>query len=70
MASTCNYTVNNGFTEAIELTIGSADGIAGYKIAAGADETPSIYHSTPKRQVIAGFVVKFKPPLALRLESK
>ena len=53
-----NYSVNNGFTEAIELTMSSSDGVAGYKAADGSNETPSITHSNPQRQVIIGFVVQ------------
>ncbi|MHC4721816.1 MAG: hypothetical protein ACYS6I_03810, partial [Planctomycetota bacterium] len=53
-----SYSVNNGFTEAIELWVVSGDGIAGYKQATGVDETPSITHSSNSRQVIIGFVVQ------------
>lgn len=56
--NTGDYSVDNGFTEAIELTISSADGIAGYKAADGSNETPSITHNNPQRQVIIGFVVQ------------
>jgi hypothetical protein len=56
--NTGTYSVNNGFTEAIELSITSSDGIAGYKSADGSNETPSITHSNPYRQVIIGFVVQ------------
>jgi hypothetical protein len=56
--NTGTYSVNNGFTEAIELWITSSDGIAGYKSADGSNETPSITHSNPYRQVIIGFVVQ------------
>ena len=52
------YTVNNGFTKGIELSISSADGVAGYKAATGAAETPSITHSNVNRQVVIGFVVQ------------
>lgn len=55
---TGTYSVNNGFTEAIELSITSADGVAGYKAADGSSETPSVTHSNPYRQVIIGFVVQ------------
>ena len=62
LAGTCGntgtYSVNNGFTEAVELTITSADGVAGYKAATGSNETPSITHSNVNRQVIIGFVVQ------------
>lgn len=56
--NTGNYSVNNGFTEEIELSISSTDGVAGYKTADGSSETPSITHSNPYRQVIIGFVVQ------------
>jgi len=52
------YSVNNGFIESIELTMTSADGVAGYKKATGSDETPSITHDNVNRQVIIGFVVQ------------
>jgi hypothetical protein len=62
VAGTCGnsgtYSVNNGFTEGIEITISSADAVAGYKAATGADETPSITHSNVNRQVVIGFVVQ------------
>jgi hypothetical protein len=51
--------VNNGFTEALELTITGADGVVGYKAATGADETPSVRHSTNNsRKSLIGFVAK------------
>jgi len=53
-----DYSVNNGFTEAVELSITSADAVAGYKQATGVNETPSITHSNPDRQVLIGFVVQ------------
>ncbi len=56
--NTGSYSVGGGFTEAIELSITSADGVAGYKTADGSSETPSITHSNPQRQVIIGFVVQ------------
>jgi hypothetical protein len=56
--NTGSYTVNNGFTEAIEMSPSSADGVAGYKAATGANETPSLTHSSVNRQVIVGLVVK------------
>ncbi|MHC4739491.1 MAG: beta strand repeat-containing protein, partial [Planctomycetota bacterium] len=62
VAGTCGnsgtYSVNNGFTEAVELSIASADAVAGYKAATGASETPSITHSNVNRQVVIGFVVQ------------
>jgi hypothetical protein len=62
LAATCGntgtYSVNNGFTEAIELGMTSADGVAGYKTATGANETPSVTHSNINRQAIVGLVVQ------------
>jgi hypothetical protein len=67
-AATCSntgsYTVNNAFTEALELTIASADAVDGYKTANGADEIPSVSHSiTSSRQSLIGFVVQAPPVL-------
>src|SRR6266508_605742 len=56
--NTGDYTVNNGFAEAIELTITSADGVAGSKPATGATETPRVTHSAPNRQSLIGFVIR------------
>ncbi len=62
VAGTCgndgSYTLNNGFTIGAQPTITSAHGVAGYKAATGASETPSIQHSAPNRQVIIGAVVQ------------
>ncbi|MHC4791210.1 MAG: chitobiase/beta-hexosaminidase C-terminal domain-containing protein, partial [Planctomycetota bacterium] len=64
LAGTCGSTgtyevgAGSGFTEAIELTMTSSDGIAGYKQATGADVTPSINHSTASNQALIGFVVQ------------
>ena len=62
VAGTCGnsgtYSVNNSFTEGIEIDIASADAVAGYKAATGADETPSVTHSNINRQVIVGLVVQ------------
>ena len=62
VAGTCGnagtYSVDNNFTEAIELSIEYSDGVAGYKLATGFTETPSITHSNANRQVIIGFVVQ------------
>lgn len=52
------YTMNNGFTEAIEVAPGSADGVAGSKLATGANETPGVTHSAPNRQSVIGFVLR------------
>jgi len=58
-SQTGTYTANNGFTEGIESPISSADGCADYKAATGADETPSVTHSTSSnRQAIVGIVVQ------------
>jgi len=56
--ATGSYTVNNGFTKALELDISDADGVDGYKSATGANETPSVTHNPSGRQVLLGFVVK------------
>ena len=62
VAGTCgnsgSYSVNNDFTEGIELTVSSLDAVAGYKQATGINEVPSITHSNLNRQVIVGFVVQ------------
>ena len=55
------YGCKNGFTTGIELYITSADGITGFKIADGSDETPILRHVRPKRLSIAGFVVQYDP---------
>jgi GH35 family endo-1,4-beta-xylanase len=52
------YTVNNGFTEALEHDMTSSTGVDGYKSATGANETPSVTHDNANRQVLIGFVVK------------
>ncbi len=58
-SSTGSYTVNNGFTEALELSISNADAVDGYKSATGANETPSVTHSTSNsRQSLIGLVVR------------
>jgi GH35 family endo-1,4-beta-xylanase len=67
-AATCSntgsYTVNNAFTEVFEPAIGSADAVDGYKTANGADEIPSVSHSTNYgRQSLIGFVVQAPPVL-------
>lgn len=62
LAATCgnagDYTVNNSFTEAIELDMASSTGVDGYKTADGSNETPSVTHSGANRQVLIGFVVQ------------
>ena len=66
VAATCgnsgSYTLNNGFTEGIDQTMGgTATGVTGHKLATGASETPSAdYSATANRQVIIGFVVNAK----------
>jgi hypothetical protein len=63
-AATCgnsgSYTLNNGFTEGIDQTIGgTATGVTGHKSATGVTETPSAtYSASVNRQVIIGFVVQ------------
>ena len=69
-SSTGLYTPNNGFTEALELTITNADGMGGHKSATGAAETPSVTHSdsTNVRHVLIGFVVQAlgaSPPVTI-----
>jgi len=62
VAATCgntgNYTVNNDFNEPLEHDMASSTGTDGYKPAIGVDETPSVTHSGPNRQVIIGFVIQ------------
>ncbi|MHC5074153.1 MAG: CotH kinase family protein, partial [Planctomycetota bacterium] len=48
----------NGFTEALELTISTCDGVVGYKQATGSNETPATNHSTTSSKVIIGFVLQ------------
>jgi hypothetical protein len=52
-----DYQVDHGFTEAVELAPSGADGIAGYKPATGANETPQVTLPGANRQAIIGFVV-------------
>jgi|GEM_PF-534812 len=66
VAATCgnsgSYTLNSGFTEGTDQTMGStATGAAGRKLATGASETPSATHTSVNRQVIIGFVVNARP---------
>ncbi|MBN1392762.1 MAG: right-handed parallel beta-helix repeat-containing protein [Sedimentisphaerales bacterium] len=64
LAATCGnegtYTLNNGFTEGTDQTMGdTATGVTGHKPATGAAETPNAnYSGTINRQVIIGFVVR------------
>jgi len=57
-----DYQVGNDFTEAVELTPGGADGIAGYKSATAANETPQVTLSGANRQAIIGFVLQAQGP--------
>jgi hypothetical protein len=57
-SSVGSYTVLNGFTEALELSIFNADAVEGYKHATGVDETPSVSHNYGARQALIGFVVR------------
>jgi hypothetical protein len=73
-AATCSntggYTVNNGFTEALEPSISNASAVDGYKSATGVSETPSVTHSTSTgRKSLIGFVVNIATP-PLRVEYK
>jgi hypothetical protein len=61
-SATGSYTMNNSFTEVNEFTMTSADAVEGYKDANGADEIPSMTHSTSNnRQTAIGFVVVRAP---------
>ena len=73
-AATCsatgNYTMNNSFTEVNEFTMTSADAVDGYKDANGAEEVPSVTHSTSgNRQTAIGFVVVRAPANELILSD-
>jgi len=57
-ATSDDYTLQNNFTKALELTINSADGVIGYKKAKGSNEVPSTQHMTTTRKVIIGFVLQ------------
>jgi type II secretory pathway pseudopilin PulG/regulation of enolase protein 1 (concanavalin A-like superfamily) len=60
-AATCSNTgtyTTTGFTKSYDLSVSNFDGVAGYKSATGAAETPSVTHSTTNgRQSLIGFVV-------------
>ena len=56
------YSVNNGFSEEIELSIRSADGVVGSKSASGGAETAGVTHSKRQAQVVLGFVVQAASP--------
>jgi len=62
VAGTCGndaaYSTINSFTEAIEVTPTSADGIGGYLAATGSNVTPGVSHTNVNRQSVIGFVVK------------
>lgn len=70
VAATCgnvgSYTLEAGFTEGIDLQIGSpanATGVTGHKLATGANEIPGAdFSGTVNRQVIIGFVIKAQEP--------
>jgi len=55
--NTSNYTLLNGFTEAVEQDMASSTGTTGYKSASAPTETPSADNDNMNRQVIIGFVV-------------
>jgi hypothetical protein len=58
-SKTGTYTVNNSFTEALEPSITDVSAVDGYKSAEGANEIPSVTHSTADgRQSLVGFVVQ------------
>jgi|GEM_PF-2006609 len=61
--NTGNYTLQNGFTEALEHDMSSSTGTDGYKAATGAAETPSAQHSSLNRHAIIGFVVQAGTPV-------
>lgn len=68
LGATCTetgtYTSNNGFAEDIDLTVANFDGTDAHKVATGADETPSVTHSTStNRQSLIGFVVQISVPV-------
>lgn len=56
--NTGGYSVNNGFSEAVELAIPSADGVAASLSATGNNVTPSATHTNANRQSIVGVVVQ------------
>jgi hypothetical protein len=56
------YTLNNGFTVGVHNEGVHQQGVAGYKAATGANETPSATHGGGNRQVIVGFVVQGEAP--------
>ena len=56
--NTGTYTVNNAFTETLEHTIVSADGVVGYKMADGSSEVGSITHTSSLRQSVIAFAVQ------------
>jgi len=55
------YAVQEGFTEAAELDITSTDGVIGYYSADGDKVWCGVYHNSPNRQVIIGFVIQKGP---------
>lgn len=68
LGATCgnngSYTLNNGFTEGVDQSVGSAGitGVTGHKLATGSPETPSAtYYTGPNRQAIIGLVLQAAP---------
>ena len=57
-AAAGSYTVNNGFTQTVDIVDLTADGVVGYKISTGDIITPSITHTTSQSQSMIAFVVK------------
>ncbi|MBN1817370.1 MAG: fibronectin type III domain-containing protein, partial [Sedimentisphaerales bacterium] len=75
VAATCgnmnSYTLNNDFTEGFDQQFGDATtggtGAAGYKVATGVAEIPSMtFNGSINRQVIIGFVVKEIVPITYK----
>ncbi|MHC4739635.1 MAG: hypothetical protein ACYS9Y_12085 [Planctomycetota bacterium] len=62
VAATCSFTGTystiNSFTEAIEPSVTSGDGIGGYIECTGTDVTPGVSHTNVQAQAVIGFVVK------------
>jgi len=62
------YTMNNGFTKDIDLSVTGCDGGGGHKSATGIDEIPSVTHATGQQSLI-GFVVRLEFPYSVQLDS-
>jgi hypothetical protein len=62
LAATCSfsgtYSTINSFTEAIETSVTSGDGIGGYLACTGTDVTPGVSHTNVQAQAVIGFVVQ------------